>query len=279
MDNLLNEIKDCIVKDAQEKAILFGLLKPNLKSVIYSQINLDVFVITVEKKGISNGLFRLDIIRINETPIGTIISSEITHGLYHMIGMFVARPYRSDMINQTCPGYTKACEANNLGTISPAVYLLKSYIDDIVKGMNYQVTLEVTNNNEPAWHLYEKHLLLDSENGQKRGFELLTKEDILLYAKVRRKKISKWYRVVTTNGDEGVGVQWDHIPDYGGNPERWSTNRVYLIKPLTQNFLLLDRKVSFLGEKLKVIFAICKFGSLIHYINEKIRSILKSKLT
>jgi ribosomal protein S18 acetylase RimI-like enzyme len=71
--------------------------------------------------------------------------------------------------------------------LSPAGYLLQSYLRDVM-AVGRQVSLEVLNQNEVAWRLYEKKLAVDENSEQKRAFELLGRSEIEAYAALREAK-------------------------------------------------------------------------------------------
>ena len=272
----MNNTKPCqllgsILNEARSIAILFGILNEKNRTGTYYREKNGAHNLKIEKWELPDKVIRLDILYLDDAPIGSILSLRILPSLYHMVGMYIDEKYRSKQINETLPDYYSLHPKEN-DKRSPSTCLLKSYLNDMVALNNYQVTLEVINNNQSAWRLYEKPLLRTNDNEKAHGFRLLTKEEILQYANLRGKKVGKWHPVNSGGESLKYGVQWSHIPDYGGKPERWSTNRIYIIGPGDQVLNVLHNKHHPFLENLKKLYSIIIYGSVIRYIHYKISS-------
>ena len=277
LNNKVLIVEEHIVGGAKDKALLLGLLNPKLDGEFYAQELYGEHRFAVEKRELPNRHSRLDILYINNYPVGTIVSSELTEGIYHMVGMLVAEPYRSRAIDKTLPGYADARAKKLGGGLSPAAFFLQVYLKDIVNTQGMQVSLEVLNGNQYAWKLYEKRLLANSDGLDAVGFELLPKKELEAYARLRGKKIGKWHSVETYENKKGYAVQWSHIPDYGTSTEKWSVNRVYMIKPRGQNFFFSEERIPQFKNKLRIILTIMFYGNPVGYIMNRIRVKWKNK--
>jgi len=263
-----NDLLNLILEDARSTAILFGVTKEKYREKCYVAETIENHAFEIRKREIPNKIARLDTLYINNLAVGCIFSLKISASSYHMASLYILEDYRSKQFYQTL-------SLKNKIDTTPALYLLSSYVVDIVKN-NKHITLEVTNNNESAWRLYEKPLASSTTNITS-GFHLLSKNEIQAYAKIRGKKIGKWYELKTSSNRIGTGVQWSHIPDYGGKPERWSTNRIYHASPIGEEAFIPDIQIleRLLTTSQRVI-SILLYGSLIKFLLSRIYSKIKN---
>ena len=268
------EILNCIIDGAKEKAILLGLLNAKLGSRIYEEQEVDKYEFSILKTELPNKKSRLDVLCVNNIPVGTIVSSEIIPGLYHMVGMYVTEKYRSGEINDTLPGVEHARKENKT-LLNPAEFLLWGYLKDVVSREKKQVSLEVIDGNVSAWRFYEKRLYWDEDSERYEGFELMTQRETKIYAQQRGKKIKRWVKVLTQSNRKGYAVHWSHIPEYGPGTERWAVNRVYLIKSSTQKYLLEQQKKSRFFSAITTGYTIIRFGNFLGYLIFKIKGFTK----
>ena len=252
-----------VIPSALTLVSLLGLLDKKEELTSYKSINQNSVEINIYKYELPNQFARIDVIKINTQPVGSIVSIELLPHLYHMVGMFIKEGYRGKNVVKVVPGYY-----SSLNSLSPAALLLTGYVEDMVVHNNRQISLEVKNNNTPAWKLYEMAFVGSSKKRIPPQFTLLDKNEYLAYARLRGKKIGKWHEVVSTNGRAGQGVQWSHIPDYG-NSSRWSINRVYYIKPQAEEAILLNRKLRLI-PKLKVLWTVIRYGRPASFIYSKL---------
>ena len=98
------------------------------------------------------------------------------------------------------------------------------------------MTLEVMNNNLGACKLYEQNFVIDEQSNKSVGMQHMSKSDIASYAEFRRKKIRQWHQI-DSNSENNLAVHWTNVPYYG-NCTKWSINRVYLLRPQHEDFIL-----------------------------------------
>lgn len=249
------KILDAIIPDFRKKAFLVGLLSDKLIIEEYFKREENGHVYSVCRRVLPTNYARLDVIYWDGTPVGSIVCCELDHDLYHMVGMYVDEQFRSSNIK---------CAGGSVKVESPAKVLLKAFVGDMVTKKK-QVSLEVLNSNEPAWNLYEKILRDDSETAVYQGFRLMTKVEIEQYAKSRNKKIGEWHEIKTRTGIEMLGVQWKHVPSFGGSSV-WSINRLYLLKPDAERFNLRSELSCQIRAKMKTFFSIAVYGSIWAYL-------------
>jgi hypothetical protein len=256
-----------IVGGAKDKARLLGLLSSSVANEVYVKEVYGAYSLEVIRRILPNGHSRLDIMYINGFVVGTILSSRLMPRLYHMVGMFVGEKYRSKAIEKIFPEFMSN-DGNKDKRLSPAAFLLKAYVNDVVILDRNQVCLEVMNGNAAAWKLYERCCHGASES-KRITVELLDEELIYMYAKLRMKKISKRYPVKSSKDMPGIAVQWKHIPDCGITTHLWSANRIYLIKPFEQRCLLKNKKINPYISIFNTVCSILRYGQLFVYLRAK----------
>ncbi|WP_460225425.1 GNAT family protein [Aurantivibrio infirmus] len=259
-----NDIINAIIPSFREKARLLGLVGGRIEDILYHEDIVDGKRVIFKKRVLPNAYARMDILLVDSEIAGTIVCCKISEEVYHMVGMYVREEFRSKKNNTDAPLEIPPV-ANQL---SPAKLLLKYFLQDVIpKGT--QVSLEVLNHNKSAWNLYEKKLYFDVLLKRQKGFSLMTPDEIIKYAKARRKKIGKWHEVENADGTIAKGVQWSHIPDFDGTP-RWSINRLYLIKTDSHEFSLNPDIYHWLKINLKMAYSVIKYGKLYLFIKRYI---------
>lgn len=247
-------IRRHLLSNTYEKLLILGLLKKNIRKKIYLKEQYGKENIKVESCEVKNQYSRIDILYFNDKPIGWIIIVKLINGIYHMVEMYVDPEFRSKRFIENYPHVNLKSRYKTVKISSPANYLLCAFLEDVVARNALTITLEVKNNNEIAWHLYEKKLL--HINYAPVGFKLMNKNEIISYANIRKKKICKWYQIKENRENDKFAIQWCHIPDYGGNPERWSANRLYYINNNAEELNLVanvQSRLEYLINKLKNI--------------------------
>jgi hypothetical protein len=262
-------VSENIVGGAKDKAKLLGLLSSSVANEVYVKEVYGTYSLEVIRRILPNGHSRLDILYINEFVVGTILSSRLMTGLYHMVGMFVGEKYRSKTIGKTFSEFMSD-DGNKDKRLTPAAFLLNAYVNDVVRLGQNEVCLEVMNGNIAAWMLYEKCCYGASES-KRPSVELLDEELICVYAKLRMKKISKWYPVKNSKDMSGLAVQWQHIPDCGVTTHLWSANRIYLIRPSEQHCLLRNKNINPYISIFNTVYSIFLYGEILNYLNDKLK--------
>jgi hypothetical protein len=263
-------VSEYIVGGAKDKAKLLGLISSSVANEVYANEIYGTYSLVVVRRVLPNGHSRLDIMYINGFVVGTILSSRLMPELYHMVGMFIGEKYRSKAIGKTFPGFMGNHDEDKNKRFTPAAFLLKSYVNDVVNLGKNQVCLEVMNGNVPAWMLYEKCCHGASDN-KCTNIELLDEELICSYAKLRMKKITKFYPVKNSGGEPGIAVQWKHIPDCGVTTELWSVNRIYLISPSKRYRMLGNNKIKPFNSIFNTAFSILRYGKLVPYLYDRFK--------
>jgi len=68
-------LRDIIVDEARDKAVFFGLMRKNVKAQLYAYEEIEGHVFAVEKRVVAGGHSRLDLLSIDNEPVGTVIST------------------------------------------------------------------------------------------------------------------------------------------------------------------------------------------------------------
>lgn len=265
-----------VLEPTRDVTILFGLLSGrHLDEVVACESYLNGSVTyTLARIELSNHYAWLDILFIDEEPAGSVVSVEIAPGLYHMVGMQVTSNFRGRaFLKERLNNHDDLTELNSIPT--PAFFLLSNTIKYLEK-TGRKMTLEVMNFNNSAHRLYEKKVLLDNQSVTV-GFNLLPKQAVVKYAKLRRKKIGKWHAINETGEPERLGVQWRHIPDYNGQ-STWSISRIYLWGSCAEFLSLYQgRFLSLVRHQVRMLHTIVVYGSPFKYVYWKASKLLGNK--
>lgn len=255
-----------IIPSFREKSILLGLMSPKVRQEIYFEEKFDVGIFSVERRVLPNNFARLDILFVAGEVAGTILCCELSKNLYHMVGMYVLEKFRSKKYSVSAQENLSEGKPASGKPISPAAFLLKTFSFDIIAEQK-QVSLEVLDSNIPAWKLYEKKHSMGDADQKTICFELMHKEQITSYAKIRGKNIGRWHNILFEGEAENLGVQWSHVPDFGGT-SRWSINRLYILKAQATIFPIISVHQRF-GSWVKVLSTILLYGAPISFISRK----------
>ena len=256
-DNLRCSVFDSILPAARNVAALFGLDEGCWKAP-YLKIESQNNSYAIYRKVLPNEFARIDVIFVNGSSAGSLLFVEIASGIYHMVGMFINEEFRGKKISLLRNGRALNC--------SIAFLFLDHVMNDLVeKGLS--VTLEVMNYNKAAFKLYERWGSSSIGNHDINEFRLLTKAELVQYGKLRKKPIKKWHDI--GEGDDKMGVQWSHIPDYNGQ-STYSVSRVYYCEVIKS--LSSVRKLAFYRNKIKLMLSIIKYGRPVGFLVDYIRS-------
>lgn len=244
-------ILESVLPAARNIAVLFGFTSTKWTySLIRIRCGNDAY--SVEKKMLPNSFSKMYVINMNGIPVGSVLFVEIATNILHMVGMFVAEECRGKKIEYS--EGAKECRQ------TVATFLLQHVMNDLMES-NCLVTLEVMNNNQSAYKLYERGAFFAKDIMEGSQFELCTKTEAVEYAKIRRKKIKKWHDI--GRGESREGIQWSHIPDYNGE-STWSISRVYYLPSGKQR--LTSESMAFTKNKLKLIYSVLRFGHIFKFI-------------
>ena len=244
-------ILESVLPAARNIAVLFGFTSTEWNdSLIRIRCGDDAY--SIEKKVLPNSFSKMYVINMNGIPVGSVLFVEIATNILHMVGMFVTEKCRGKKIEYNKEG--KECRQ----TI--ATFLLQHVMDDLLES-NCLVTLEVMNNNQSAYKLYERGAFFAKDNEKECRFELCSKTEAIEYAKIRRKKIKKWHDI--GQGESREGIQWSHIPDYNGE-STWSISRIYYVSEYKEQ--LIAEPMAFAKNKLKLIYSVLRFGQVFKFI-------------
>ncbi len=260
-------IQECILESARDAAILMGLLNKNIEEEVYAEKTVNNNKFTVSKKELKNRAARLDIIYIDQIPIGSVVLVEISHKLYHMAGMYIKESYRGKNLKDKLNTAPETDPHQK-----PSIFLLENLIKDLLD-QDYQMTLEVMNYNRGACELYETRFFTGDKNKTELGLELMTKDNILSYSKYRKKNIGKWHNIGEENQEKRWGIQWENVPDYK-NTTRWSINRIYLLAAPGDSFLLSDKSKISKKRKVELFLHILFSRQWLAYLNYRLTNII-----
>jgi len=269
-------IEECILDSARGSAWLLGLLKQGLYAESYASLSSGDNHYTLVKKVLPNQFARLDIMFVNNEPVGSICVIEIYQGLYHMLGMYVKPSYRAKEYGKKLIPFSNG-SVSDISLPSPAKFMMEHYMRDLFEN-KVSMTLEVMNYNAAAYRLYEKQFICSGES--MNAFSLLSKEKIEKYSRLRSKSIGKWHPLDVENDTESYGVQWKHIPDYN-NTSEWSITRVYFYSPIG-DFLSVIGVVSIAGLiriKAKTFVSIFKYGDVFGFLESARKKISLKRFT
>jgi hypothetical protein len=240
-----------ILPSARHVAVLLGFsYAESGLPYIRTEYNGDTY--SIYKKTLPNNFARIDVIYVNDEPIGSVMFVEIAANTLLMIGMFIKKEYRGRKINY---------KNNNKETIATiASFLLNNVMADLMIS-NVVVVLEVMNYNKSAYKLYERTVVFAAEQASYSRFELCSKCEILEYNKIRRKRIKRWHDIGC--GKDKLGVQWGHIPDYN-RQTTWSITRVYCWHNPKQT--LTAKPMAFIKNKSKLLWSVVRYGKILAFI-------------
>lgn len=259
-EEMSKSILNSVLPSARGGALLFGYTTTKWDE-LYVSVKCNDATYSIVRKALPNNFSRMYLVCIDGTPVGSVLFVEIATNILHMVGMFVTEASRGKKI--TYKKGAKECRQ------TVASFLLQHVMDDLVAS-NCQVTLEVMNNNQNAHKLYEKGAFFAKGNEDEFRFELCSKTEVIEYAKIRRKKITKWHDI--GYGESRAGIQWSHIPDYNGE-STWSISRVYNIPKHKQR--VSAQPMAFTKNKLKLIYSALRFGELFEFIKYIVASLKK----
>lgn len=253
-------ILESVLPAARNVAVLFGYTSTKWdEAFVNVRYGNDTY--SVDKKALPNNFSKMYVICMNGTPVGSVLFVEIATNILHMVGMFVTEECRGKKIE-----YKRGARECRQTVAS---FLLQHVMDDLLAS-NCLVTLEVMNNNQSAYKLYERGAFFATGNEEGVRFELCSQTEVIEYAKIRRKKIKKWHDI--GHGESRAGIQWSHIPDYNGE-STWSISRVYYLPKDNQR--LSAQPMAFTKNKLKLIYSILRFGKLLKFMKYIVTSLKK----
>ena len=262
-----HEVLQCILEPAREVAILFGLLDRKQSQEVYVSKTFHGHTYSIAKRELPNRYARLDILYIDNTPAGSVVATRISSGLYHMVGMFIKEGYRSNSVFETL-NVQQCSDQNSQSLPMPSKFLLAGLLEDLFKH-RMQMTLEVMNNNRGACNLYESKFLINNSENIELGFELMSRDNIAKYSRLRRKRIGNWHVISESDEHARYGVQWSHVPNYN-NSSRWSISRVYQFMPFEREFESLDKQPLLFVTAVQFVVTIFSYGSIRKYILYKV---------
>ena len=248
---MAQSILESVLPAARNVAVLFGFTSTKRDEAFVSvRSGNDTY--SIDKKALPNNFSKMYVISMNGIPVGSVLFVEIATNILHMVGMFVTEVCRGKKIE-----YRKDAQECYQTVAS---FLLQHVMDDLLAS-NCQVTLEVMNNNQSAYKLYERGSFFAKGNEEGVRFELCSKTEVIEYAKIRRKKIKKWHDI--KHGESREGIQWSHIPDYNGE-STWSISRVYYLPKDKQR--VEAQPMAFTKNKLKLMYSVLRFGKLFKFM-------------
>lgn len=255
-------VLNSILPAARTVAILFGFERgPWREPYVETKSSSNLYAIY--NRVLPNNFARIDVIFLNGKPVGSLLFVEIANGIYHMVGMFINDEHRGKRMEYLADGKTTKC--------SIAYFFLHHVMNDLV-GKGFTVTLEVMNYNKAAFKLYERWETRNKSSKVKLKFSLLSKTEIEHYGTLRKKPIKGWHDI--DRGDNQMGVQWSHIPNYNGET-RYSISRVYCCE--ADNSILSTTKLSYLKNKIKLIISAVKYGRPVSLLLNRLSSKLVSQ--
>lgn len=247
---MTKSILSSVLPAARNAARIFGFTRSKWNSP-YLTIEYKGAVYSIVSKALPNDFARIDIVLVDDKPVGSVLFVEISSHVLHMVGMFIKEEHRGKRISYIYDNKEK--------DVTIASFLLDHVMESLVT-KNVQVTLEVMNYNESAYKLYERTSTFTNSSMPPQQFELCSRSDVLEYKKIRRKVVKRWHDIGF--GEDKLGVQWAHVPDYNG-VATWSIARVYCWKKSYES--LRGGYITFVKNRLKLIYSVLKYGSIFRF--------------